>query len=473
MAKQPRAASANSATPTQPATQLDVEWIPTSALVLDAANLRKHPEKNLDAIKASIKRFGFQKPIVIGKDNTIIAGNGTLTAAKELGIAKVPCVRSELGGAERVAYAIADNRTNELSEWDDANLLQTLQAMDPDDVEALGFAGSDMTELVDSQAGELEDDPTLAPAPVSVSQLGDIWHLGEHRIVNGDSTKSETYEALLQGELAALCATDPPYLVDYKGNTSGMNQKDWSSIYIDPDSQSAFQFYTDLWNNVLKHTVMNAAFYCWHAHVRAPELMATWTQLDIVLHQIVMWVKPTSLPGRNVWWYKHEASLMGWRRGHKPTSKPAIESSSVWEPGKTLEQYAHEELVAMLKEASDTWEIDWEGKARVVGNEHPTQKPLEIFARPHRKHTNVGDIVLEPFSGSGSQLIAAEMTQRRCRAIELQPVFVDVAIRRWQRLTGKDATLVDGTPWRKVAKKRGIKLDEDGTPVSGPKPAKS
>ena len=136
MAKQPRAASGNSASPTQPATQLDVEWIPTSALVLDAANLRKHPEKNLEAIKASIKRFGFQKPIVIGKDNTIIAGNGTLTAAKELGIAKVPCVRSELGGAERVAYAIADNRTNELSEWDDANLLQTLQAMDPDDVEA-------------------------------------------------------------------------------------------------------------------------------------------------------------------------------------------------------------------------------------------------------------------------------------------------------------------------------------------------
>lgn len=479
MAKQPRAASANSASPTQPATQLDVEWIPTSALVLDAANLRKHPEKNLEAIKASIKRFGFQKPIVIGKDNTIIAGNGTLTAAKELGIAKVPCVRSELGGAERVAYAIADNRTNELSEWDDANLLQTLQAMDPDDVEALGFAGSDMTELVDSQAGELEDDPTLAPAPVSVSQLGDIWHLGDHRIINGDSTKAETYEALLQGELAALCSTDPPYMVDYTGarmpkeNSSQQSGKDWSNVYDEVSIADPVVFYRDIWTLALRFTVPTAAFYCWIDYRRSHELRAVWDDLDILPHQIIMWAKPAPTFGRCVWGLRHEMAMMGWPRGHKPACKTTIETTSTWTDGKPLEQCSHEELVAMLKEASDTWEIDWEGKARVVGNEHPTQKPLEIFARPHRKHTNVGDIVLEPFSGSGSQLIAAEMTQRRCRAIELQPVFVDVAIRRWQRLTGKDATLADGTPWRKVAKKRGIKLDEDGTPVSGPKPAKT
>lgn len=445
---------------------LSIEHINENKLTIDPANLRKHPVRNLAAIKASLTRFGWQKPLVIDDNNVVIAGNGSLLAARELGMKKVPCVRSSLIGPDRVAYAIADNRAAELAEWDEPALLDTLQAMEETDVQALGFDASEMSELVDGQADELEDDAPLALSTVAVSKVGDLWHLGEHRLINGDSTKAETYEALLQGELAALCATDPPYLVEYKGNTSGMNQKDWSSIYIEPDSQSAFQFYTDLWNNVLKHTVMNAAFYCWHAHVRAPELMATWTQLDIVLHQIVMWVKPTSLPGRSVWWYKHEPSLMGWRRGHKPTSKPAIESSSVWEPGKPLEQYTHEELVAMLKEASDTWEVDWEGKARVVGNEHPTQKPLEIFARPHRKHTNVGDIVLEPFSGSGSQLIAAEQTQRRCRAIELQPVFVDVAIRRWQRLTGKDATLADGTPWRTVAKKRGVTLDEDGTPIA-------
>lgn len=452
--------------------------LPASQLKTDPANLRRHPVRNLEAIKASLKRFGFQKPIVIDANDVVIAGNGTLKAALELGIKQVPCVRSLLTGAERVAYAIADNRAAELAEWDNAALLETLQAMNPDDIDALGFDGSDMTDLIDEQQAELDDDTNLAPAPVAVTQLGDIWHLGDHRIINGDSTKTDTYAALLQGELAALCSTDPPYLVDYTGKRLGKKadgssgDKDWSALYIEVPSGSAMDFYTKLWSCILEFTQPNSALYCWHSHTRSKELSASWEQLDILCHQVIIWAKPAPVFTRTTWLYGHEPAFMGWKRGHKPTNKAVATSSSVWKIGKSIEQHTHEDLVAMIKEQSDLWEIDWEGKARVVGNEHPTQKPLEIFARPMRKHTNVGDIVLEPFSGSGSQLIAAEMCQRRCRAIELQPVFVDVAIRRWQRLTGKDATLADGTPWRTVAKQRGIRLDEDGTPI-GVQPPKA
>ena len=453
---------------------LKIEQVLESKLTIDPANLRKHPVRNLAAIKSSLTRFGWQKPIVIDDKNVVIAGNGSLLAARELGMKKVPCVRSSLLGPERVAYAIADNRAAELAEWDNAALLETLQSMSGADVEALGFEVADITDLVDDQQDEVDDDVHVAPAVVAVTRPGDLWVLGDHRLLCGSSLEEASYETLLEGTLADLCSTDPPYMVDYTGarmSAKGGNGggKDWSNLYNEVEIEDAVGFYRSLWQHVIKHTRPTSAYYCWHAHTRSHELKAIWDELDILPHQTIIWTKPAAILGRSVWLYRHEPALMGWRRGHKPVCKATLEASSVWQTGKSLEQLSHAELVEIVKELSNLWEIDWEGKARVTDNEHPTQKPLEIFARPMRKHTNVGDIVLEPFSGSGSQLIAAEMCQRRCRAIELQPVFVDVAVRRWQRLTGKDATL-NGTPWRTVAKKRGIKLDENGTPIGTQSP---
>jgi DNA modification methylase len=160
----------------------------------------------------------------------------------------------------------------------------------------------------------------------------------------------------------------------------------------------------------------NAAIYCWHAHKRCGEIQRIWHDLGILDHQQIVWVKPTAVFGRSVFHYRHEPCMLGWKKGEMP-------------PHDGSHQY------------DTAWEVDWNGKGRIIGNEHPTEKPVELFARPLRKHTRRGEVVFEPFSGSGSQIIAAEQLGRLCRAMEISPPFVDVAIRRWERATGKVATL--------------------------------
>ena len=173
----------------------------------------------------------------------------------------------------------------------------------------------------------------------------------------------------------------------------------------------------------------HAAIYCWHAHKRSGLLQKVWADLGIIDHQQVIWVKPAAVFGRVYWHFRHEPCAMGWRQGSKPEHDGNHEFDSVWE-------------------------VDWEGKARVA-TDHPTSKPVELFVRPIRKHTKPGDLVFEPFSGSGSQLIAAERTGRRCRAIELSPAFVDVGVRRWEQATGKAATLEEsGQTFAEVAAER-------------------
>jgi DNA modification methylase len=157
------------------------------------------------------------------------------------------------------------------------------------------------------------------------------------------------------------------------------------------------------------------AIYCWHAHKRCGDIQRIWRDLGILDHQQIIWVKPTPVFGRVYWHFRHEPCVMGWRQGDKPEHDGVHDHDSVWE-------------------------ADWDGKAK-FSCDHPTSKPTELFARPIKKHTRVGDIVFEPFSGSGSQLIAAERTNRRCRAIEISPPFVDVAIKRWEKATGKEAVL--------------------------------
>lgn len=421
-------------------TQCKVRTVALSSLTLDPANLRRHPVRNLDAIKASLKRFGQQKPIVVDANGVIIAGNGVFTAARELGWKEIACVESSLTGVERVVYAIADNQAPLLAEWDEPALLDVLETLGIEECETLGFSREDITAMRDEDLAHIEDEPAIAPAPVPVTQLGDIWHLGDHRIINGDSTKPETYAALMQGEKALLCATDPPYLVDYTGSRPNNTGKDWSDIYKEIDIPDANHFFLAMFGCVLEVLGEHAAIYCWHAHKRHAEITAVWKQLGIFDHQQIIWVKPSAVFGRVFYHFQHEPCMMGWREGSMPRHNGDHSQTSVWQ-------------------------LDWEGNNRVIGNEHPTQKPLEIFAIPMRKHTLIGDIVLEPFSGSGSQLIAAEKLRRRCRAIELQPVFVDVAIRRWQRETGREARLADGRTWREVAKARGVRLGPDDTPL--------
>lgn len=385
-------------------------WVPIDHL----KPWEKNPRQNdaaIDKVADSIKRFGFAAPILARRaDGEIIAGHTRLKAARKLGLERVPVRYLDLDPADAHLLALADNRLAEIAEWDDDGLrdvLRELQAEDMD-LEVAGFEPDELDDLLGDVEGPAdgEDDGPCAPPVKPVSKRGEIYELGPHRLLCGDSTSREDVLRLLDGEKATLCATDPPYLVDYTGVRPGDSGKDWSGVYHEIDIKDADGFFTKVFENVLAALDEHSAIYCWHADKRAPDIRRVWDKLGILMHQCIIWVKPSSVLGHVFWHYRHEPCLMGWKQGSKPAHDGGHDHNSVWE-------------------------VDWEGKARIVGNQHPTQKPLELFARPIRKHTKPGDLCFEPFSGSGSQLIAAAKEGRRCYAIEIEPAFVDVARRRW------------------------------------------
>ncbi len=452
-------------TDSTPAQGAREQSIAISEIAADPANARLHDRRSIEAIKGSLMRFGQQKPIVIDVSGVVIAGNGTLEAARELGWTHIMAIRSELAGVDRTAYAIADNRTAELSRWDDRALRDLLGALPADAAQAAGWNSNELEELLSVGDDEpVREHPAPAVLPTAVTQTGDLWELGEHRLLCGDSTDAGDVDLLMKGRRAALIATDPPYLVDYTGVRAGDRGKDWSSAYREIEIEDASSFYHAVFASVVRVSVPNAAIYCWHAHKRVVELVEAWRSLDILDHQQIVWVKPVPVFGSVFWHFRHEPCLMGWIRGSKPPHDGRHDHGSVWVVAGNqapLERLTKAQLIRMILDSSSAWEVDWEGKARPVGNEHPTQKPIEIFARPIRKHTRKGDVCYEPFSGSGSQIVAAEQLGRRCFAMEIEPVFADVAVRRWQTMTGAVARLAgDGQSFADVARARGISIEE-------------
>lgn len=438
---------------------LEPHLVAIESISADPANLRKHPERSIDAIKASLRRFGQQKPLVVDANGVVVAGNGTLEAARQLGWKQIAAVKSDLVGVDRTLFAIADNRSAELSEWDREALAATLNEIPPEFRTMIGFTPDELSELCIGMGPEVEEDDIPEVLPHAVSKIDDLWILGTHRLLCGDSTSAADVTRLMNGEKAELVSTDPPYVIDYTGVRGDGRGKDWSAVYKETEIKDPAAFYRAVFSTILNFTAPRVALYCWHAREHAGLIESIWKELGILVHQQIIWVKPTPVFGRVVWHFRHENCLMGWVKGHKPKEDGDRTDDSAWEivppRAEDLAKMTKVQLVSMILAGSSVWHVDWEGKARIVGNEHPTQKPVEIFARPMKKHTPPGAIVFEPFSGSGSQLIAAEQLGRRCMAIDLQPVFVDVAIRRWQKLTGQPARLDgDGRTWEEIAAAR-------------------
>ncbi len=401
---------------------LTIKRVALDSLHLDPANARAHDAHNLSAIEASLARFGQAEPLVVqAGTGRVIGGNGRLVAMRKLGWERCDVVELNLESVEAVALGIALNRTGELASWDEPALGRLLEELQQEDaLLGVGFDDAEidalLAELGDAlEPGDVDDPGPEAPPDEPVTRTGDLWLLGEHRLLCGDSTDPACVESVMAGEQAALCATDPPYLVDYTGERPNDSGKDWSATYREVDIKDARGFFHAMFTNVLSVLAPNAAIYCWHAHKRCGLIQAVWEELGILDHQQIVWVKPASVFGRVYWHFRHEPCAMGWRKGSQPEHDGRHEHDSIWE-------------------------VDWEGKARFA-TDHPTSKPPELFARPMRKHTKAGAVVFEPFSGSGSQLIAAEQLGRRCRAVEIEPAFVDVAVRRWEKATGKTATL--------------------------------
>jgi site-specific DNA-methyltransferase (adenine-specific) len=385
---------------------LEVERVEVSTLLNDPANVRKHNERNLESIKASLARFGQQKPIVVGRDGVVIAGNGTLAAARSLGWSMIDIVRSHLTGAEATAYAIADNRTAELAEWDEESLAQQLAALQIEDEELLAATGFDEKELeAMSGPAEVEEDEVPEPPVDPITKPGDLWVLGEHRLLCGDSTKAEDVERLMAGAKADLCLTDPPYGVSYIGKTK-------DALKVENDS---------LGEEDLKALVVaafdNAEKNCrsgsyWYATVPPGPLHILfaddWKRRGI-LRQIMVWAKDSMVLGHSEYHYQHEPILFGWIPGdrHKNTDRTRT----------TL----------------------WKYERPKANREHPTMKPIALWAQAVNDGSLQGEIVYDPFLGSGTTLIAAEQLGRKCYGMEISPAYCDVIVKRWETLTGKKA----------------------------------
>lgn len=428
--------------------------VPIGSLSPDPANARLHPERSIEAISASLKRFGQQKPAVVDTSGVLIAGSGLLQAAKGLGWTHVAVVRSALAGVERTAYAIADNRTAELSTWDNEALRALAESMPQDALFDSGFTTDELEQLLGQGADQALDVPAPKPLPKAVARLGEVWILGRHRLMCGDSRDPKQVTKLMKGERAALFATDPPYLVGYDGTNhpqsfTGGGALDWSESYgkkwDDADGNS------DLYERFIAAAVEvaitpDAAWYCWHASRRQGMLEAAWEKAGAFVHCQIVWSKNRPVLTRTWYLWQHEPCFFGWMKGKKPKKASQESVSTVW--------------------AIDTIP---NGEDRP---DHPTPKPIEVFAIPMRQHLPEKGLCYEPFSGSGSQIMAAEQLKRRCYAMELEPVYVDVAIRRWETMTGESARLERGPTWSKVAASRGVTLPCPSDPnAPAPTPA--
>ena len=384
--------------------------IPCAELHNDPANVRKHGEQNLAAIKASLARFGQQKPIVVNQDGVVIAGNGTLMAARALGWQTIKAVRTNLAGSEATAFAIADNRTAELAEWDDAALQQQLAAIAIDDEELLaatGFDEKEIAKLAAANAPEVTEDDVPEPPADPITQPGDLWLLGKHRLLCGDSTKLDDVERLMNKDRADLLLTDPPYNVDYTGKT-----KDALKVANDNMKDEEFRkFLVNCFGAAFGWMKPGASFYIWHADLEGFNFRGAVKDCGQQVRQCLIWAKNVLVMGRQDYQWQHEPCLYGWKDG----------AAHGW-----------------YSDRKQTTLLNFEKPRR--NEEHPTMKPVAMFAYLIGNSTAPQGLVYDPFLGSGTTIVAAEQLGRVCYGMELSPAYCDVIVKRWETLTGQTAT---------------------------------
>jgi len=377
-------------------------------------NSRTHSDEQVAQIAASIKEFGWTNPILVDGDNGIIAGHGRLMAARKLGYKEVPTIElKDLTEAQKKAYIIADNRLALNAGWDNEMLkLEFDQLAELGfDLELTGFSLDEIEALnpVELNAGLTDEDeaPPLPPEPTT--KPGDIYKLGKHRLMCGDSTSIEHLERLCDGQAVDMWLTDPPYNVAYEGKT-----KDSLTIQNDSMGDEQFrQFLRDAY--VAADAVMKAGavFYIWHADSEGYNFRGAAQDAGWKVRQCLIWKKSSMVMGRQDYHWKHEPCLYGWKEG----------AGHLW-----------------ATDRKQTTILEFEKPSR--NGEHPTMKPVALFEYQLLNNTKGGDIVLDSFGGSGTTLIAAEKNGRIARLMELDPKYCDVIVKRWEDFTGKKAELL-------------------------------
>jgi DNA modification methylase len=391
-----------------------IETLDINSLIPYARNARTHSEAQIAQIAGSIKEFGFTNPILIDKDNGIIAGHGRVAAARKLNLSQVPCIRLEhLSETQRKAYILADNRIALNSGWE-ADLLSVEMAELKDlgiNLESLGFDSDEIDALlnkIEPTAGLTDEDEAPEVQEQAITKLGDIWVMGNHRLMCGDSTNIQAMETLTGGHLVDMWLTDPPYNVAYEGKT-----KDALKIQNDSMDDDQFrQFLRDAY--VAADAVMKpgAVFYIWHADSEGYNFRGAAKDANWTVRQCLIWKKQTMVMGRQDYHWKHEPCLYGWKDG----------AGHLW-----------------AADRKQTTILEFDRPSRNA--EHPTMKPVALFEYQMLNNTKGGDIILDSFGGSGTTLIAAEKNGRVSRLMELDPKYCDVIVKRWQQFTGKKAIL--------------------------------
>jgi site-specific DNA-methyltransferase (adenine-specific) len=389
---------------------MKIEQLPTDTLIPYARNTRTHSEAQVAQIAGSIREFGFTNPVLIDGENGIIAGHGRVLAAQKLGLGKVPCIRlSHLTDTQRRAYIIADNKLALNAGWDEELLGLELADLREDgfDLELTGFDGDELANLL-AETTEGQTDPDEVPEPPvdPVSVLGDVWVLGRHRLLCGDSTSIDDLRKLCGEQDVDMWLTDPPYNVAYEGKT-----KDALTIQNDEMADDQFrQFLRDAYTAADAVMKPGAVFYIWHADSEGYNFRGAANDAGWKVRQCLIWKKSSMVMGRQDYHWKHEPCLYGWKEG----------AGHLW---------------AADRKQTTILEFDRPNR----NGDHPTMKPVALFEYQMLNNTKGGDLVLDSFGGSGTTLIAAEKNGRFARLMELDPKYVDVIVTRWQAFTGKPA----------------------------------
>ena len=407
---------------------MEIKELPLDEIRPYPGNPRKISKKAIDKVAASLREFGPRQPIVVDKKMVVVVGHARLAAAKKIGLKTFPVHVADLTAAKAKAYRLADNRSNEEARWDLDLLTVELEGLAGLDFD-LSLTGFDPGELERAMKGEISG-AADAPAPglprTPVSGLGDVWILGEHRLVCGDATVDTVVERCLDGTVPHLMVTDPPYGFDYdpawrnrriRSSGKPVGARAVGGVRNDDETD---------WREAWKLFPGDVA-YVWHGGLKAHISAASLEASGFELRSHIIWVKNNIAIGRSDYHFKHEVCWYAVRTGRKGHWNGDRKQATVWEIDKPMK--------------SETG--------------HSTQKPVECMRRPILNNSIAGDSVYDPFSGSGTTIIAAEMEGRICHAIELEPGYVDVAVLRWERFAERDAVLeATGKTFKQVQRAR-------------------
>ena len=388
-------------------TTTEMKLVPIDRLVPYINNARTHSPEQINKLRSSLREFGFINPVIIDRDYGVIAGHGRILAAKEEGITEVPCVFADyLTEAQKKAYIIADNRMAMDAGWDEELLRVEIEALQAEafDVSLTGFDPNEIDDLFKENLKDgLHDDDFDIEAELkkpTFNKAGDVWTLGRHRLVCGDSTKKETYDILMDGKKANLVLTDPPYNVNYEG-TAGKIKNDHMA------NDAFYQFLLDAFTNMEAVMADDASIYVFHADTEGLNFRRAFADAGFYLSECRIWKKNSLVLGRSPYQWIHEPVLFGWKKSGKHAWYAGRKETTVWEYDKP-------------KKNAD----------------HPTMKPIALLAYPIMNSSMTNALVLDPFGGSGSTLIACEQSERTCYTVELDEKYCDVIVKRYIEQVG-------------------------------------